>query len=218
MRAFKFLDYDGGTAISGFRWPRPDGHGPGPWVEATAVRPCRAGIHACRPGELAYWLHQELWEIELDGDIVEADRKVVARRGRLVRHVSEWAGGASGELAAWSAWQARDAAVGVLADRGDTDWAQGLANAAGLEELAAVAHDAASALGEEHSSGVVAGLTGDAAIVASSPLAVSAPFVAACVAGHAASQRSASEADYRRGYAVARRAQSEWIVTRLQLT
>ena len=58
----------------------PDGDGPGPWLETAAARPCREGIHACRPQDLAYWLHHELWEIELDGDIVEAGRKVVAAR------------------------------------------------------------------------------------------------------------------------------------------
>ena len=41
-----------------------------------------------------------MWEIELDGDIVEARHKVVARRGRLVRRIDEYAAAvrALGEL------------------------------------------------------------------------------------------------------------------------
>jgi hypothetical protein len=32
----------------------------------------------------------ELWEIELDGEIVERERQVIAGRGRLVRQVDGW--------------------------------------------------------------------------------------------------------------------------------
>jgi hypothetical protein len=32
----------------------------------------------------------QLWEIELEGEIVQQERKLVARRGRLVRRREEW--------------------------------------------------------------------------------------------------------------------------------
>ena len=35
-------------------------------------------------------LRKELWEVELDGDVLEGERLVAARRGRLVRRVEEW--------------------------------------------------------------------------------------------------------------------------------
>jgi hypothetical protein len=36
------------------------------------------------------WLDSELWEIELGGEIIEAKRKLVAQRGRLLRLVEGW--------------------------------------------------------------------------------------------------------------------------------
>ena len=88
MIAYKFLRTDGSTVFSGFRWPLP-GDGPGPWVEAE-VDPCCSGIHACRPGDLSYWVGQTLYEIELDGEIVEERNKVIASRGRLLRRIDAW--------------------------------------------------------------------------------------------------------------------------------
>ena len=78
MRAFKFLDTRGATVISGHQWPRPTGDDPGPWLETTTTRPCHEGIHACRLDDLAYWIHEELWEIELDGETVLLDGEDVS--------------------------------------------------------------------------------------------------------------------------------------------
>lgn len=84
MIAYKFL-HDGAVGpFTGFRWPV------GEWVEAGAVDPCLEGIHACRVRDLPVWLGRELWEIELDGDVIERERKVVAARGRLIGRIPEW--------------------------------------------------------------------------------------------------------------------------------
>lgn len=88
MIAYKFLRAEGATVFSAFRWPLP-GDGPGAWVEAPVV-PCRSGIHACRPSDLPYWVGPRLYEIELDGEIVEERTKVVAPRGRLLRRLTVW--------------------------------------------------------------------------------------------------------------------------------
>ncbi len=88
MIAYKFLRTDGSTVFSGFSWPLP-GNEPGPWVEAP-VDPCCTGIHACRPGDLSYWVGPTLYEIELDGEIVEERTKVIASRGRLLRRIDAW--------------------------------------------------------------------------------------------------------------------------------
>jgi len=87
--AYKFLDPGAVGPFTGFRWPTPNG-GSGEWVEAETIEPCRGGVHACRVRDLPVWLGRELWEIELDGDIRELDRKLVAARGRLVRQVTPW--------------------------------------------------------------------------------------------------------------------------------
>ncbi len=84
MRALKFLDTGRVAPFTRFRWPLED------WVEARPADPCRSGIHALRRTDLPYWLGRELWEIELDGEIVEQERKIVASRGRLVRRVDGW--------------------------------------------------------------------------------------------------------------------------------
>lgn len=84
MIAYKFL-HDGQVApFTGFAWPVNE------WVEAETVDVCRGGVHACRPRDLPFWLGRHLWEIELAGEIVEQERKVVAQRGRLLRRLSEW--------------------------------------------------------------------------------------------------------------------------------
>ena len=83
MIAYKFLDA-GRAPFTGFRWPQDE------WVEAAHVAPCRGGVHACRVRDLPFWLGRDLWEIELGGDVIEEERKVVAGRGRLVRRIEDW--------------------------------------------------------------------------------------------------------------------------------
>jgi hypothetical protein len=82
--AYKFLDEGAIGPFTGFRWPV------GEWVEAAGVDPCLEGIHACRVRDLPVWLGHELWEIELTGDVLERERKVVAPRGRLTRRIEAW--------------------------------------------------------------------------------------------------------------------------------
>jgi hypothetical protein len=88
MRAYKFLRSDGTGVFTRFAWPLPD-DAPGAWVEGDPD-PCRSGIHACRLGDLPYWAGRALYEIELGGDIVEQETKVVASRGRLLRRIEAW--------------------------------------------------------------------------------------------------------------------------------
>jgi hypothetical protein len=215
--AYKFLDRQGRTAIQAVQWPLPEGERPGPWVEAAAARPCREGIHACRPQDLAYWIHHELWEIELDGEVVEAERKIVARRGRLVRRFDEWADGVLREFDDWCAWRARDYAVTVLDQTGHHQWAQRLREAGSLEDLAEVGHRAATALDDDSGPGSAAGLAGDVGLVAPTDLVAAPPFIAACAAGHAATHESGTRHEFDRAYAGERAVQSDWVAGRLGL-
>ena len=88
MIAYKFLRPDASGVFTRFAWPLPDG-GPGAWVEAPVVA-CRSGVHACRAEDLPLWLGQDLYEIELGGQIVAERMKVVAARGRLLRRIGAW--------------------------------------------------------------------------------------------------------------------------------
>jgi hypothetical protein len=86
--AYKYLRRDGSSVFTGFRWPLPD-DAPGAWVDAP-IDPCHSGIHACRPADMPHWVGRSLYEIELDGDIVEERTKLVASRARLLRRVGAW--------------------------------------------------------------------------------------------------------------------------------
>lgn len=86
LRTYKFLTAGARGPISGFQWPLD-----GAWVETTgALEPCLRGAHVCRPGDLPYWLHDELWEAEIAGDRLEGIDCVVVARARLVRRIDTW--------------------------------------------------------------------------------------------------------------------------------
>jgi hypothetical protein len=93
MRTHKFLAKGAVGSLSGFAWPVP-GHGtPGAWVEAAGpLAVCARGVHVCRPFELAHWLHDELWEVEAEGDPIDGLDCIVVPRARLVRRVDAWSG------------------------------------------------------------------------------------------------------------------------------
>lgn len=88
MIAYKFLARGAVGPFSGFCWPIGT---PGPWVTTpeTAAHPCFAGIHGCTLDDLPYWLHDELWQAELDGPTATV-HKLVAPRGRLVASIETW--------------------------------------------------------------------------------------------------------------------------------
>lgn len=87
MIAYKFLAAGGVGPFSGFLWPTG---APGPWVEAAGTaHACFAGVHGCSVEHLPFWLHEELWEIELENPVA-AEHKLVASRGRLLRRVEAW--------------------------------------------------------------------------------------------------------------------------------
>jgi len=107
LNAYKFLAEGAVAPFTGFRWE------PGAWIEATGPEPCRTGIHACRVQDLPVWLDAELWEIELAGEVVDGERKVVAQRGRLTRRVEGWNQATAREFGRFCARRTRER-VGFL--------------------------------------------------------------------------------------------------------
>lgn len=83
---WKFLRTGAVSPFTGFAWAETKGQ----WVNTDPVMPCRSGIHACRSGDLPYWLSDELWGIEVASPIVEGAHKVVATRARLANRVDAW--------------------------------------------------------------------------------------------------------------------------------
>jgi hypothetical protein len=100
MRAYKFLARGAVEPFSGVAWPRASVRAPNPWLEVEGPLAARVrGLHACRTSDLAFWLHDELWEIELDGETVEGLDCVVARRARLVHRLDAWSEGGAARFA-----------------------------------------------------------------------------------------------------------------------
>jgi hypothetical protein len=84
--AYKFLCEGAVGRFSETRWPPPC-----EWLEADgALETCSNGIHACPLEALAYWFDDELWVVELDGEIIDEGTALVARRGRLLERVDRW--------------------------------------------------------------------------------------------------------------------------------
>jgi hypothetical protein len=110
---FKFLSPGAVGPVSGFRWPIPENGRPGAWIETRGpLEPCRSGAHVCRADDLPYWLAEELWEAETDGDHLEGIDCQVFRRARLVREVTAWReGGALSFAAACAARAAEETAA-----------------------------------------------------------------------------------------------------------
>jgi hypothetical protein len=206
MRAYKFLDAEGCAPFTAFPWA------PGEWVQASGAAPCRMGVHACAPADLSHWLAASLWEVELDGRIVQTRHKVVASRGRLVREVNGY-GAAVRQLAEVGAWRCRDRAVAALRSEGSAELADRSAAASTLDGLAALGADA----DESTFAGGAAALAADAAHFARHGLPAQAPFVAACSAGHLAGGPDGGQAGYDEGYAAERAFQSAWLSERLAL-
>jgi hypothetical protein len=117
--AYKFLAAGARYPFTRAPWPAP-----GEWV-AVGDDACDlpSGVRVCRPSDLPYWLDDELWEMEFDGDIIEERYSLVAPRARLVRQLATWTSATTRELTAACAWRARDEIASRL-------------RAAGLETLA----------------------------------------------------------------------------------
>jgi hypothetical protein len=198
--AYKFLDGGRVAPFSGHVWPDD-----GSWVRAEdSAEPCRGAVHACRVRDLPIWIRPELWEVELDGEIVEHDTKVSAPAGRLVRHVAAWNEETARRLKVECAFRAR--AHVVLAMGGPDGEAAELAAASTLPEIETIAAHL-----EEHGSDrarAAAGYARDAASMASWEWPATLTFIAA----HAAEHAGGAEA-----MAAERAWQAGWLSDRLGL-
>ena len=181
MIAYKFLCAGGVGPFSGYTWPLPRDGGAGPWV-ATAgdTVPCHRAVHACRVGDLPWWLHDELWEAELDGAVTAGRHKVMAPRGRLLRRIDAWNPDCAQRFADACAKRARDHAATALDRAGADALAAGLRAAATTREL----REAVRGAGPPEEARVAVTMAGDAARRALGRNAVVAAYIAAHVAAN----------------------------------
>ena len=56
---------------------------------------CLDGVHACEERHLPRWIWEELWEVELDGEVEARGHKLRAPRGRLLQRVDAWSPGSA---------------------------------------------------------------------------------------------------------------------------
>ena len=150
MILHKFLAEGAVGPFSRFRWPTPD-IGPGDWVAAAdgELEVTRNGIHACRTQHLGHWVEHELWEIEIDGEMQEADRHVVARRGRLTKRIDGWHRELANEFQMALMDRTRNYTVTALRSRGLDDIAASLTSAPDPISLAMAAGQAVPAVPDE---------------------------------------------------------------------
>lgn len=201
MIAYKFLCTGRVGPFSGFRWPDP-GH----WVRVLdTVTACRQGVHACRLRDLPWWLAEELWEIELDGEVQPDEHKVIARAGRLRSRVAAWTSGCATEYGEACAWRARGHAVQALRRAGHVEPAQALATRGTLEEVRQLARELARQLPDCRISLMIAGDGAFRALTSAAP-------TSAYIAAHAAKRL-----DGPAGYDAERAWQSRWLTDRLGL-
>jgi hypothetical protein len=134
--AYKFLRPGAVGPFSGHRWPVPAAGKPGPWVEASGWSAvCRDGVHACPAQHLPLWIWEELWEVELDGDVEAARHKLRARRGRLVRRIEPWSSDTAKAFATACARRAAGHAADALREAGENEAARHFGDAADLQEV-----------------------------------------------------------------------------------
>ncbi len=232
MKAYKFLAEGRVGRFSDVHWPE------GEWIEAGGpLEDCRTGIHACLLSQLPDWIDDELWEIELDGEVALHEAMVVAERGRLLRRVERWDAATAQAFADDCAWRARGYAIAALRGSGLTAAAEDLLATVELDEaqrravailgqtegadaeLTAFAADAVSlARGERPESWTSASTALKAPVATPGALAANLGFVVAHAAGREAVARAGgSESAYDAGFAAERALQLEWLVERLEL-
>lgn len=111
LLAYKFLAGDR-SPFSGWRWDLPTSGRPGEWVEVSGpLELCVNGVHACTRGQLPLWLGQDLWQVELDGEIVATEQVLVASRVRLTAPVTAWDADCQARFGEYCVQRARELAA-----------------------------------------------------------------------------------------------------------
>jgi hypothetical protein len=206
MRAYKFLDGQQRAPFTLTPWRQ------GEWIETAAAVPCHEGVHACRAEHLSFWLAAALWEVELDGQVIETRHKLTARRGRLVAEIGGYQDAAS-ELGSVCAGRARDRAVDALRAAGAAGLADRFAAARELDALRALAAD----VDDSTFASTAAALAVDTARFAIRGPITEAPFIGACSRGHVEAGPDGDRAAFEAGFAAERAFESAWLVERLGL-
>ena len=208
MIAYKFLRAGRTGPFSGAEWPEV-----GEVAASGPLEACRNGVHACRVDDLAYWLDDELWQVELLGEIVEERLKLLARRGRLVRRIDAWDDGTRRAFAEWCLRRVAAHAAAEARDAGLEAEAAALEASSSPDEVAAAAEAAVGASQREGAGN--AERLGSYAVDAVEWTKALPPSGVAYVAAHAADSRS--RADSADAFGAERALQAQWLAEHLAL-
>jgi len=80
--------YNGGHG----KWYLPHGDRPGHWMPQIKGRlvPCDHGYHVCTLNQLLPWLGPKIATVEVRGERLDCDDKIVVRQARLLRVLDTW--------------------------------------------------------------------------------------------------------------------------------
>ena len=92
MNYYKVLNENGTPCNGGCgKWHLPRNKQPGKWMPPIEViKPCVAGYHVCRRGQLVRWLGPTIWLVEIRGERICQNDKIVTSQARLLRRVTTW--------------------------------------------------------------------------------------------------------------------------------
>ena len=211
VRAYKFLragavaPFGRTAAGAAFSWPT------NAWVGGDGVpaRICVTGVHACTVGQLPYWLNDELWVVELAGDLRSNARKLVASLGRLVAQVPGWSEQTRRTFGAACGERVRAHAVAALRRAGYEREANEVADAPS-DGLRAVV----KRIDPRRAPGAYAALTYASDACEFVDRSASVAYIAAVAAAHAADMARASALD---AESFERRWQADWLRRELGL-
>jgi hypothetical protein len=154
--AYTFLADGAVEPLSGFAWPTPAAGKPGAWIGADTTP--RETLRGSLPGDLPYWLDDELWNIELEGALPKRPHLLLAERARLLGRVDAWTGALAWEFVGACARRVAHRAAAALGEAGQAHAAASLEGASDLEEIELAASAAADQPGP---AGTLAGYTAD---------------------------------------------------------
>ncbi|MDQ3669623.1 MAG: hypothetical protein M3377_04985 [Actinomycetota bacterium] len=234
MTAYKFLSSGAVGLFSRHAWPTPNTDGPAEWVRIDGeIQQCLNGIHACTKAGLVEWLDDELWEIELDGPVLEADGELIAPAGRLIRRLEGWNGDCARAFVGHCVDNTVEVAAESLVQAGRESEAEALTASRSQKDAELKVLQLARDLEDDQTSPVVfladvvrlerggrpelaeEAPTADVGGPTPAALAANLGFVCAHIAAQLAEQESAGA--YDESFARERLRQSAWLAEKLQL-
>ena len=198
------------------------------------LAPGSNGVHAVRTRRLVDWIDDELWLVELDGDVEEIEDMLVARRGRLLHRIRAWDEDVAREFGESCIWRARDQAAESLERAGLDRERAALQSANELGSLQAASAAAAQSAAGAPADALVyladvvqvsrggwfetyVGHPGAEATATPGAIAANIGFVVATAAGSAAADAAGRPDAFDDGWDAERRRQLAWLTERLEL-